>query len=212
MIQDNELALIIGRRGCGKSTLSRALAATFHREIVFDRMKENRDGIIFRNYNQFSSWWNNHHGDENFKVILQLDSSRHTEIFHQENDEILRLVYETGLRKTDQGLDHPTTLLFFEELQFYCTPLSILPNLKEAILTGRHAKISVIANTQRPANIHGDFKGNAHHVFAGQLIHKADVDYLKGSLLSEHATACFSLPAFSFAYRSHETPFTIVKL
>lgn len=212
MIENNDLVLIIGIRGCGKSTLSRALSSTFHREIIFDRLRERRDGIIITDLNQFSRYWNDHHGDENFQIIIQLRSSRDDELFAFENNEILRIVYETGLRKTEQGLDHQNTLLLFEELQFYCTPHSIIPYLKEAILTGRHSRLTIIGNTQRPANIHGDFKGNAHFVFAGQLVHKADVDYLKGSILGEHATTCFTLQKFHFAFRSHTHPFSIVKV
>lgn len=210
MIKNNEVALIIGIRGSGKSTLTKYFSDTFDRVIIFDRLKEHQDEHVISNLAQFQSYWHKFHEQESFKFIVQLSSAKNDELFQSEVNEILNIIYETGFRKNRAGIPQNTTLLVFEELQFFCTPYSIIPSLKECILTGRHANITLIANTQRPANIHGDFKGNAHHLFAGQLIHKSDVNYLKESILGDDATKCLTIQKYHFLYKSHDHPLTIV--
>lgn len=207
----NELALILGIRGSGKTSLTKVLSLTRNRVIVLDRMRDYQTEKQIIGYNDFSREWSQIFSHSEFYCVVHFKKGQSAEVFQEESNNILRLIYETSDRQHSQGV-RLDTLIVIEELQFYCTPYFITPYLKECILTGRHYGIGMIANTQRPANIHGDFKGNADHIFAGQLAFKADVQYLRDSILQDDANRCFTLPKFNFLYKTFNAPVIQIQL
>lgn len=204
MLNETDITMIFGMRGSGKSTLTRRLSEVYDRRIVFDRLHEWNDGIIFRNFEQFSNLWAQLHDKEYFILIFQTDieagSDQQSEIFNQ----ILRVIYKTC--KMNPGL---STCLIFEEIHFYGGAQFIEPWLWECVLTGRHAGLAIMGNSQRPASVHKSLVSQAANLFVGQLYEPRDMQYLSEAM-GQDAFKAKSLPKFSFVFFRPGQPAQIV--
>lgn len=77
--------------------------------------------------------------------------------------------------------------LLVEELAFVTRASSPPPQWARVCLLGRHAGVSVIGTSQRPAQVDKDFLGNADLVHCGRLTHEADARVAAGILGVGHA-------------------------
>lgn len=166
MIQSNENICIFGRRGTGKSTLSRAIQNLFCNKFIFDTLYEYNDGLILKDFNSFSSYVIQTQNDLNLRAIIQLDfeSAKNHEIF----DEYIKMIYYRG-----------NATIVIEEVQNFASIHKIPEFLKQASLTGRHKKVNFITTTQRVAEIHKTLLSQAHHIFAGYTDSPNDLKTLK---------------------------------
>lgn len=194
-IGEHDVTVIFGRRGCGKSTLTRKLSTIYSRVVIFDRLQEWSDCTTFSSFAAFAEWWKKHGArSEAFRVAIQLPAGSDPEHLVDEFNSTMSLVYQTG--KAIPGL---TTCVVIEEAQFYCGPARIEPWLFEAIHTGRHAGLAIIANSQRPAAVHKSLVSQASNVFSGSLFEMRDIQYLK-ECFGDSAFKCRTLEKFSFCY------------
>lgn len=72
--------------------------------------------------------------------------------------------------------------LLVEELAFVTRAGQAPPGWARVCLLGRHAGVSVIGTSQRPAQVDKDFLGNADLVHVGRLTHEADAKAAAGIL------------------------------
>jgi len=200
LIQANDISVVLGMRGSGKSTLSRKLASCFGRLVVFDRLQEHTDGVIVNDFRAFSGAWKTLWNKKNFKIIIQFDIEEKSEEQDAFFSEVLRVCY-----KSNRLMGIPLCILI-EEVHFYAAPTSINKWLFECVLTGRHSKLSIIANSQRPASIHKALISQANNIFIGQLYEMRDIDYLEKTVGS-CALNARSLPKYNFIhYRVGSSP------
>lgn len=199
-IGDTDVVTIFGMRNSGKSVLTKRLTGVFPRKIVFDRLKEWRDGDVYvTGAQEFKAFWEKGHERESFSAIVRFRHGVDADLLRSEVDEILRVVYEFELFKNQRGVASRTALVF-EELQFYCDPHSCPPYLFEILHTGRHGGLAIFGNTQRPAVIHKSFISQSSHLFLGRIFEYRDVDYLRNSAFGDSAFQASTLKQGEFLY------------
>lgn len=164
-------------RGCGKSRLTLALSKSYPRIIVFDKMKEWKNrGTIVNSLDEFKTIWRKHFHADRFTIVVHFPFGSSIEETQDIASQIAEIVYRTGIQS---GLE---TCLIFEEAQFYLPNNSLTPVFFELLTTGRHARINIIANTQRPASIHKMLISQSSEVYIGQLFEMRDIAYLYQSV------------------------------
>lgn len=180
MLGANEISIVFGMRGCGKSTLTREISSIHARRVVIDRLREwddpNQETVS--NFNEFCEWWvNNYHRDE-FTVVCQFSLGSSMEANSAEFDSILRTVY-----LTERESPYPRGIcLVVEEIHFWSSPYSLSDWLTECVYTGRHAGISIVANAQRPASVHKSLVALSTNVFVGASFETNDLKYLTDAI------------------------------
>lgn len=211
-MNETDIHVIFGMRESGKSYLTTQLADTHSRVIVFDRLKEWNTippDRIADSYSAFARIFHRIHTDNNYRIAIQFRRGISEEEIAVESESILRLVYDYGFQRNRNHDPYPVTLVF-EELQFYCNPHVIPPMLSEILFTGRHASIGIIANTQRPANIHKGFVSQANHLYVGRLFEKRDIEYLTQSSFGVDALQAQNLKQFHFLHKAYGQPTRLV--
>lgn len=173
MILSGEHVAIFGITGSGKSTLTAKVAALFARRIIFDRLVENHfeGAAIVTDYFSFANAYKGLHEHKSFTIIYRPKPGTSPDDIQISVDAILQLVYQV------EQFDSLGISLIFEEAWIYAPLHYISPWMQETILTGRHYKISIIANSQRPAHVNKALISQARHVFIGQFFEFRDRKY-----------------------------------
>lgn len=171
MIGPEDVVVILGRRGTGKTTISRSLQRGFPRIVVIDRLREYYNArfsdpdatSVSRDFKNFSRQLLENRYRPKFKIIFQPDRENDSVEFN----EALNLIYEMG-----------DCLLVVEDVQIFSSSHSMPSHLREIILTGRHKKLALFVTTQRPGELHKTLLSQANHVFIGPLHEANDIKYL----------------------------------
>lgn len=177
MINPNDVVIILGQRGSGKSTLGRIIASSFGHIIVLDRLREWTGYPTFDRFGDFASYLHARASDLNpFTVVFQVseDETRKDEVVTQ----VFRLAYKWG------KITGIPTCLLVEEVHHFAAPLGINQWFFECVTTGRHANLAIIASTQRPLSVSKHLLSAANHLFVGRLFETRDLMYL-GDILPE---------------------------
>lgn len=204
MIQPGEHVTIFGITGSGKTTLTRKVAALFPRRIVFDRLNDHAGGgVEVRDFHSFARVYRELHEHDAFSIVVRPPAGVDAESLQDLCDAILQLAYSVESYNS-QGLG-----IIFEEVWLYA-PLHFMPPwFQETLLTGRHYRISLIANSQRPAHVNKALIGQSRHVFVGQFFESRDRKYYEESFgrIPEIAQ---SPPKFNFWwFRTDQKPVMI---
>lgn len=190
-----DVTVILGQRGCGKSWLGKALASCYPRLVVIDRMREwNEDDadLCTDSFDVFTDFLRANLGARSYRVVFQFDveATRKNETF----SEVIRCSYYAS--RLGLGL-----CILIEEVHHFASPYFTDPWLFEAIMTGRHAGLAVIASSQRPASVSKALISQASHVFAGRLFEKRDTLYLR-ECIGNDALAVNTFPVRQFLHYS----------
>ena len=174
MIHAGEHSIIFGMTGSGKSTLTRKISTLFLRKIIFDRLREwSGEGIEVDSYDSFKKVFRELHLSDSFCIVFQPGYGGDSDSLVEETNQILALIFQVESH-TQKGI-----ALIFEELWLYA-PLHNIPAwFQETMLTGRHHNISVIGNSQRPADVSKTFVSQARHCFVGQFYEYRDRKYFE---------------------------------
>lgn len=167
MISPGEHVCILGLTGCGKSTLTRALALPQRRVLVIDRMHEwdNADPALndftfTKDFPSFLAAYKESYAE--VRIVVQPPPGMDGEMLREFADQILYCAYQAE-RQTRQGL-----FIVMEEVWLYAPIHGETPMLSEILLTGRKYGISVISNSQKPALVSRTVTGQSRHVLIGQ--------------------------------------------
>lgn len=188
-----EVISIVGMRGSGKSTLTKRLAQKHSRIIVFDKMNEwvKYASHICNDLESFKIFWRENFHKKSFLCVIQFPFGSEIDDLQELTDTIVKILYHTGLESEQD------TCLIFEEAQFYFPSMQVSGVMFELLTTGRHASLSIIANTQRPASVSKLLISQSDKVFVGQIFEFNDLKYLVGSL-GESAKHVRQLQKFYF--------------
>lgn len=176
-INPGEHAIVFGMTGSGKSTLTEKISTLFSRRVIFDRLHEWRGrvegAVTVRNFEQFKAAYKHFYEQDFFTIIFEPQAGLPQEILLEMVNHTLHLIYMVE--------DHAKKgiLVVFEEVWLYA-PLHNIPVwFQETMLTGRHKRISVIGNSQRPASVSKVLVSQARHVFIGQFYEARDKKYFE---------------------------------
>ena len=158
-IKQTDISLIVGRRGSGKSNLTKVLVKSMLASKVFEVK-------IIDPLKEF--------GEFNAEGIQR---SQYIDYGEQKQCED----YIKQLRKENwKGM-----LIIDEADGFFPNRINLLPLQKKLIHIGRHWGIGVIFVTRRLANLHTDIVSQAHKIMSFRLFAGADANYLENMQLGE---------------------------
>tara|TARA_R110002110_G_scaffold1531_9_gene6858 strand:- start:6939 stop:7607 length:669 start_codon:yes stop_codon:yes gene_type:complete len=173
MIKDAELILVTGRRGSGKSTLTKGLLSGRPKVVVFDPRREyggrgvttcdNRKALIAA----MRKGW-----ARGFHIAYVPQAGCEAEELHK-----LTLICWQAQSPYESGADPRKLTLAIEEMDL-SFPVVRLPNdlngMTRVVNQGRHVGIEVIGVTQRPAQISKTFRANVSTTYVFPLADEDD--------------------------------------
>lgn len=177
MINPGEHVIIFGMTGSGKSTLTEQVTGLFQRRVIFDRLQEWRGripgAITVRSFEQFREAYKKVYMLDEFTLVYEPMPGTPQDRLLIDTDNILCLVYQVEAYGK-KGLS-----FIFEEVWLYA-PLHGIPEwFQETMLTGRHHRISIVGNSQRPAHVSKTMVSQSRHVFVGQFYESRDKKYFE---------------------------------
>lgn len=191
-MKSTDCILIMGRRGCGKSYLSKKIQSVWPRRIIIDSLGEYTEGEHVFNFLEFSDKLKYFKSNQinQFEVVYQFDPEN--ELSEEEFNQILRIAYYLG-----------NVQIVIEEIQLYSSPHKMPRWLKNCLLTGRHQNLSLLFTTQRPGELNKTIFSQCSHIFCGQINEGNDLRYIS-SILGAEIQKLPSLPERQFIYFSDE--------
>lgn len=191
-MKSTDCILIMGRRGCGKSYLSKRIQSVWPRRIIIDSLSEYTEGIHVFNFGEYSDTLKYHKNvsSQNFEIVYQFDPEN--ELSEEEFNQVLRLAYYYG-----------NVQVVIEECQLYSNPHKMPMWLKNSLLTGRHQNMSLLFTTQRPGELNKTILSQCAHIFCGQINEGNDLRYVS-SFLGAESEKLNQLPERQFLYFSDQ--------
>lgn len=191
--------LAMGRRGCGKSTLSKNLQSAYPRRVIIDSLYEYEEGEVVYSFEEYSTKLLelSKKRAKEFVVILRVahDDPQATDIVNH----AIRIAFEFG-----------NLMIVIEEVQLFSNHHILPAYLKNALLIGRHHNIALFFTSQRAGEIHKTILSQCNHIFVGQMHEKNDITYLK-SFLGEAVDKLPNFPVHEFLYFSQSGKISRVK-
>lgn len=167
----NHVTAILGRRGCGKSTLSKNIQNVYPRRFIFDVVNDYPHvAHKIQEFQQLKNYLPVLKSAKHFEIVFQAppfqDRKKRTLVF----DHVLRVLF------TVKNLT-----VVIGEVQTFSHSHMMTEGFEDTLMMGRHANVSMIIDTQRTANMHKDIVGMCDHIFMGQMHEKNDIIYLADS-------------------------------
>lgn len=164
MARENRLVIVLGRKGCGKSTRARGLALLCPRRIYIDSMHEHTDGVIVRSFGALVEYIRPRI-NSNYSVILRTIEEDH--------------VYATLSLATKGSPENPPlpgVTYIVDEADKFSAPENMIEPVKMIVNYGRHFRVSAIFVARRAKRLHIDVRSNADHYIIGKTFEPSDVD------------------------------------
>ena len=160
----NNIAVLAGQKGTGKTTLARELVAQAPRVVVIDPMGE------YGLESGCSPVWGFEAACE---ALLDAEprSRFRLSLRSEDTDDLLDLL---GL-----AWDMPGILLTVEEATLFCGPTTLPPEISRLLRYGRHRAIDQLYVTQRIAEISRTMTALADHVITFRQTEPGDLDHLR---------------------------------
>lgn len=179
-ILPGEHVILFGLPGSGKTTLTRKISAMYERKIVFDRLGEWEGFPTFRDFDSFAAAYRDElsRGDS-FTLVIRPPAGYSQERLIEFSDQVLALVYQC------ENFNREGLAIIFEEIWLYVPLHGVSDWMYEILLTGRHPRISLIGNAQRPALVSKTLVSMSKHVFIGNFFEANDRKYYR-DLLGDH--------------------------
>ena len=161
---NNTITTIVGRKGCGKSTLVREIIAREPRLVILDTLGEygERDRVtVARGFGEAMAALGAAGRADSFRISLRLEEDRHALA-------AVRVVYE--LRRV---------LVVVEEASAYLKPSHLPLPFKRLVRFGRHRELSQVYVAQRPAMLNRDVTSQSDVIVTFQQHSSRDLEYLR---------------------------------
>lgn len=159
---DNEIGVIVGQKGLGKTTLARYLVTQMPRVLVLDSLgTDYGGGCVVRDPGALIEYWNKVQHYAAFSIIAR-----------PAGDEMAAAVFRIARQARDLWL-------VVEEADKYCNASGIQPEFREIINYCRQTNVSVLALARRAARINRDLTANADWIVAHRTVEPRDLEYLR---------------------------------
>lgn len=166
MERENKITFIVGRKGSGKSCLAASLVSEADKRIILDPMFEHKGGILVTDF------------DSLVEYTDRLRLHRYAVVFRSmepiETDLLVALLTEGDPNMPPL----PGVTIFIDEIDKLCDARVISEGLKRLVNYGRHYRVSLIAASRRPRQVHRDITANADRILIGQSQEPRDLEYL----------------------------------
>ena len=181
---------MIGKRGSGKSVLTKHMIRDERRLVIYDIMSEYTKAVTF---------------DDTEKQQLEL-----VEFWRRVYRGSFRIAYRP-LRPKDeidwlaQAVYALGDLTFVvEEIDAVCTPFDMSPWMQAIIQRGRNMNIEMIGITPAPFGIHRDLTRQAKDIFVFRTKEPRDIQYLRRLLGEEIEAKLVALEQYEFIHWSDQ--------
>ncbi len=189
MIEATDCILVMGRRGCGKTHLSKGLQTIFPRRVIIDSLNEyNSEGLIVNSFSEFSNLLIELKKENKKEFVIIYRAPIEGDLSESEFNELMRLCYYFG-----------DLQVVIEEIQLHSNTAWLPPWLKKNLLIGRHQKISLLFTSQRPGEVNKTIVSQCAHIFCGNLIDGNDIKYVS-NFLNQDSEKLINLPDRQFLY------------
>jgi len=159
----NEVILITGQRGQGKTTYIKNQISLYNRVIIFDLLGEFTYYEMANNLREFFTKLSACKGD-NFFVLNYFNPKN--------SDEDFRIVCEAVNRLKD-------IMLVVDEIDYFCSTHSIPKEFDEIVKRGRHQALQLIVATRRPHEIPPIIRSQVSQLVTFRHIEPRDLQYLR---------------------------------
>lgn len=160
----NAISLAVGRKGCGKSTLAKALMKGSKRLIVLDPQCEYDIGLQVNNFNQFTEAIQKYRFSEDVKIRYFPQDKKDSKFMFSL---ICDIVY-----------DFADVTFVIEELGYFMSATSFPASFARLVMGSRHQRVNIIGVTQRATKIPRDLRSQADVIYTFQQIEPGDVKYI----------------------------------
>lgn len=197
----NLIVSIFGRKGSGKTELSKKILRDFPRVIAFDTVAqygEEEGFTVCFGKEACARAMERHARAQSFRLSLRSDDT----------EELLALM-EVAYELTD-------TLVIVDETPFYCSPSNLPRELSLLVRYGRHRRISQVYIAQRPSEVHRSITAQSDIIVSFVQREPRDVKYLVdagGGLDAEHVDRLpqYRLIAFGDGMERPDVPLAILE-
>lgn len=177
LIKANEITVIIGHPGYGKTFLAKTIFTNIDRHLIFDVNNE-----YARN------------NDPNVKKYCPFDLNRVIPRGREDVQKFFKLIWTNG--NITAGID--------EADKFFKKDKDLEGEAYDMIHLHYHRNIGVVAIARRTANLHNDVLAAADHLFIFRTFLASDLDWIRKSIGLDVSQAR-TLPKRHFLYYSGET-------
>jgi len=177
---DNTILCLFGKKGSGKSTLTKEIVREWPRVIVLDTMSE------YNEADKFETAWG-------FRDITELLQSRCDDRRYKLS--LQGFDIEEGLTILELCWEIPDSFIVIEEAGLYSSPSQLPSPVANLVLRGRHREISTLWTSQRPASLNRAITSQADVIIAFRQHEERDVHSLK-SVLGDKAEELRNLPDY----------------
>jgi len=154
-----KVILILGKTGCGKTTLSKKIRSKFSRVLTLDPLHE-YDGTIIENLSDFFTLADSFKGNNDFNYTCRFESDIDVEYLFK-----FSCIYEDFL-------------FVIEEAEIYLDPRSINKDFLWLIRYGRHKNISLLCVARRVPEITIDFRAQCSSIISYKQTEPNDLKLL----------------------------------
>ena len=186
MTTEKKIQLVMGKRGSGKSELTKFLIRNVNRLVVYDIMSEYADGVTFDDTEkgQLAEFWRQLY-KQDFRIVYRPMQAK------EEIEWIADAVFALG-----------NLTFVVEEIDSICTPFDMALPMQAIIQRGRHKNIEMIGVTPAPFGIHRDLTRQAKDIFVFKTTEPRDVQYLQRLLGARIEQKLAALGQYEFIHWS----------
>lgn len=176
----NLIVTVLGRKGCGKSTLVREITREHRRVVILDYLGEYGSNVGARVHEGLRAsvaalvrW----HRAPRFCLSLRIED------------------YDDALDLLEVAYESRDYLLVIEEASWLCTASHMPRELARFVRFGRHRGISQLYVAQRPSMVHRDVTSQSDVIVSFNQHEERDIAYLAG-ILGRDADRLRELPPY----------------
>ena len=193
MPRENEIVVIVGKKGSGKSTRARQLLETRPRRVVIDAMWEHTDGVIVKTFADLAAYVRDKR-HARYSVILRALDPMHV----LDAIALATATAPDGSTGDPNEAPLPGAWYLLDEIDRWATPTSVPPPIFNLANYGRHFGVSMIVTARRAQRVPLDFRFNADRILIGRVEEPNDLDYLSDRVPGELLERARDIPQGEF--------------
>lgn len=180
--RENDITIIVGRKGSGKSSRAKAIARERTRRIYIDVMHEYTDGVIVRDFASLAAYLRTR-VYENYSVV-----------FRSLDEKEMLAAIAIATRGSPENPPLPGVTYIVDEADRLCSARSMPEALHRLANYGRHFKASAIFIARRAKALPLDIRASADRYIIGNTFEPGDVEYMREWIGDDNAEKVKAIP------------------